>query len=783
MRKKLIISIAVIALLLICLSGLLVYLHTQPRFPGDTEVFHTDVSGRFMRGAASRIQNALDEYSLTLRLGDEQVTFSAQELSMILDEAALEQLAVEMEQGTADADSIPVVTLDTAPVQQWLEARIQEDRAVPVGAHLVWNPEIARFELEGSAVGAYNDPAAALQLVTDAIGRLEKDVTLTEADYHVEYTDPEQLAAEQAALEQANALISRELAYNYYLRTGGYDTQVITPAIMGRWLIVGEDGLSLTWDWESIWFYAQYMSDFYSIEGQDYFITHDGRKTNLTVDAPTNVVDVQALSEDILSALTNMESGERQVPYSQQSKGWNYNGTYIEVSIGEQKLYGFVDGELVIETDIVTGCMHCDHDSPTGVYSVMNHGRNINLQDKPEYFVRYWMAVTLPYGLHDADGWRTEYGGEIYKTDGSGGCINVPRAVMKDVYETFQDGVPVVLYDESFVVPGDPAEDRVFPEEALAQDIFPDPEAQTFLLTFAGDCTLGCPLDQFTAEESFVMTVGQDYAYPFRNVIDYFAGDDFSIVNLENPLFDSDARANKRHAFRGPTDYVNILTQNSMDAVTIANNHVMDYGKEGYKSTVDTLTEAGVAYVEKDSTCIYTTPSGLTIGMYAVTYENLNKKQIVAAISELDANEDVDLVIFVPHWGAENTYRPNKVQKELAYAAIDAGADIVYGSHTQVLQPVEEYNDGFIFYSLGNFSFGGNNNPKDYDTALLQLSVTRNPDGSIYFGQLTIVPCSISSVTDRNNFQPTPYEEGSAEYERALSKILGTFTGPDLPAG
>lgn len=307
-----------------------------------------------------------------------------------------------------------------------------------------------------------------------------------------------------------------------------------------------------------------------------------------------------------------------------------------------------------------------------------------------------------------------------------------------------------------------------------------EPQPESFLLTFAGDCTLGCAEAHFSYGSAFIQTINGDYGYPFRNVITYFENDDFTMVNLENPLCEGGTKANKQHVFRGPVEYVNILTQNSVEAVTIANNHTLDYGQEGYESTVNVLTEAGVPFVEKDSSRIVTTASGLTIGLYAVTYEHLDKEEIVAAISALAADEAVELVIFVPHWGTENSYRANAVQKALAYAAIDAGADIVYGSHAHVLQPIEAYGDGIIYYSLGNFSFGGNAWPKDYDTALLQQEVIREPDGTVHLGSLTIVPCSISSVATPNNYQPTPYEVGSAEYERVLRKLNGTFTGPDL---
>lgn len=82
------------------------------------------------------------------------------------------------------------------------------------------------------------------------------------------------------------------------------------------------------------------------------------------------------------------------------------------------------------------------------------------------------------------------------------------------------------------------------------------PGEEHFLLTFAGDCTFGSNPTNYYAESGFIKTVGDDYAYPFANVIDYFAGDEFSMVNLEGPLCDEGNPMQKKHVFHGPTAYV-----------------------------------------------------------------------------------------------------------------------------------------------------------------------------------------------------------------------------------
>lgn len=304
-------------------------------------------------------------------------------------------------------------------------------------------------------------------------------------------------------------------------------------------------------------------------------------------------------------------------------------------------------------------------------------------------------------------------------------------------------------------------------------------EAERFLLTFAGDCTLGSAPSTENAQLGFVKTVGEDYGYPFRNVLEYVTEDDFTFVNLEGPLCDDGYPVEKRFTFRGPTAFTRILTENSIEAVSLANNHTMDYGQAGYDSTRNALDAAGVPYVERDSSLLITLDRGLTVGIYGAVYYSLDTERICAGIAEL-REQGADLVIFAPHWGSEGGYRPTPEQQKVGCAAIDAGADLVIGSHPHVLQPIEKYGSGIIFYSLGNFAFGGNGAPGDMDTALIQQEVLRNPDGSITLGETRIIPASVSSELHYNNFQPTPYEAGSKEYDRVLSKLDGTYTGPNL---
>lgn len=120
--------------------------------------------------------------------------------------------------------------------------------------------------------------------------------------------------------------------------------------------------------------------------------------------------------------------------------------TYIEVDMTEQKMYYYAEGELVIETDVVTGNTGRRMGTPQGVNYVYNKQRDRVLRGQGYASpVKYWVPVKGAIGIHDAS-WRSEFGGEIYKTNGSHGCINTPTEIMAQLYEAVEIGTPVVMF-------------------------------------------------------------------------------------------------------------------------------------------------------------------------------------------------------------------------------------------------------------------------------------------------------------------------------------------------
>jgi poly-gamma-glutamate capsule biosynthesis protein CapA/YwtB (metallophosphatase superfamily) len=277
-------------------------------------------------------------------------------------------------------------------------------------------------------------------------------------------------------------------------------------------------------------------------------------------------------------------------------------------------------------------------------------------------------------------------------------------------------------------------------------------------ISAAGDCTLGTD-KSFSYNGSFTSEVDKqndDFSYFFRNVKDIFDKDDITIVNLESPLTTSNQMADKQFRFKGDPKYVDILKLGSVEVVNIANNHTRDYLQQGVNDTIKYLRQGGIGFVGEGNKYL-TEKNGIKIGMLGYTgwSNDISIKNNIKKDIQYLKDNGAKLVIVSFHWGEENAHMPNAIQKDLARFTIDSGADLVLGHHPHVIDGIEEYKGKYIVYSLGNFCFGGNLNPSDKDTFIFQQIFTfKNNELSNDIDTKTI-PCLISSVKSRNNYQPT----------------------------
>ena len=303
-------------------------------------------------------------------------------------------------------------------------------------------------------------------------------------------------------------------------------------------------------------------------------------------------------------------------------------------------------------------------------------------------------------------------------------------------------------------------------------DLTPTPTMAPVSLTVSvvGDCTLGTDenFDYDTSLNAYYENYGADYF--FSNVKSIFSADDLTIANFEGTLTDSEDREDKEYAFKAPAEYAGILTSGSVEAVNTANTHSHDYGNQGYEDTISALDSAGILNFGYDKTLV-TEVKGIKVGLVGI-YELKDhlerKEQLKQNIAKVKA-EGAQITIVIFHWGNEKEEVPDSNQTTLAHLAIDEGADLVCGHHPHVLQGIEEYKGKNIVYSLGNFCFGGNQYPSDMDTMIFQQTFTVDQNGVKADNVTNIIPCSVSSDSDYNNYQPTPAEGDEAA--RILNKI------------
>lgn len=301
----------------------------------------------------------------------------------------------------------------------------------------------------------------------------------------------------------------------------------------------------------------------------------------------------------------------------------------------------------------------------------------------------------------------------------------------------------------------------------------PEPTAEPVSITVSmvGDCTLGTDVnfDQSTSFDAFYQ-MKNDPGYFFQNVKDIFTADDLTVTNMEGTLTTSNDRQQKTFAFKGDPSYTEILTRGGVEATNLANNHSHDYGDQSYEDTIQYLEAAGITTFGYDRTAVMDV-KGIKVGLIGI-YELKDglgrQQQVIDTIQEVkDQGAQVIIVSF--HWGTEKSNIPDDIQKTLAHLAIDQGADLVVGHHPHVLQGIEKYQGKNIVYSLGNFCFGGNKNPSDKDTMIFQQTFTVENGELVEDDVTNIIPCSLSSESGYNNYQPMVLE--GSEKERVLQKI------------
>jgi len=267
-----------------------------------------------------------------------------------------------------------------------------------------------------------------------------------------------------------------------------------------------------------------------------------------------------------------------------------------------------------------------------------------------------------------------------------------------------------------------------------------EPVEEPVRIAFVGDILLAASVEKLMRREGF--------DYPYAMALPYLQEPDLTIGNLENPITTRGTPAeNKKYVFKGSPELLPSLREAGIDFVSLANNHTLDQGVEGLLDTIDHLNETNLKHAgagrndeEAFKPAVFDV-KGMSIAVFSLSRvvpevswkadknhpgvaETYDSRRAVEAIER--ARESHDLIIVYAHWGEELSRKPREIEKQLARAYIDAGADLVVGSHPHVLQGFEHYNGRWIAYSLGNFIFNVTKNEDTRDTGVLNAVCTKD---------------------------------------------------------
>lgn len=312
--------------------------------------------------------------------------------------------------------------------------------------------------------------------------------------------------------------------------------------------------------------------------------------------------------------------------------------------------------------------------------------------------------------------------------------------------------------------------------------IYESDGSTTITVTCTGDFTIGG--DNYHKKNIFSKELKKhdgDINFVMKNVRSIFLQDDLTLVNFEGTLTESkyvpDKKKNNSFLFNIAPEYVTVLPDNGVEAVSLENNHVMDHGEEAYEETKETLHNAGIVYSNSEEIGVFTV-GGIQIAMLSYLcidrydkpvggYDNLYDK-VAADIENVKKQYPILIVSF--HWGNEKDYIPTERQVKMGRLAVDSGADLVVGHHSHRINPIEHYNGVYICYSLGNFCFAGHNKPDDMNSYLFQTRFRIAKNGDISNTGFRIIPIRITSIKDRNDFIPTPVTD-----ERKQTDIINVL--------
>ena len=334
-----------------------------------------------------------------------------------------------------------------------------KDATKPTDAKVSYDKEKHIYVIEPEKPGTVVDGEKVLAMATEALSTMEPSVELGE-DVLVQPA----VLSNDPKLKEGVDKVNGQLGAVQKLKVGDKDVFEVGSDLIAGWLKVDED-LKATVDTDAIvkWAQGELSEKLDSVGAQRTFTRPDGKSITVSGGSYGWIIDGESLGKQIAENIMSGTGATIDVPMLQTADTWNPGGQdwgkrYIDIDVSEQhvRLYNG-DGNVIWESDCVTGNTTEKHDTPQGVYQINSNKEKGDVvlegpidekTNKPEYVshVTYWMPfVWNAVALHDAT-WRYSFGGDIYQTSGSHGCVNLPYDKAAELYDICEVGDVVVVH-------------------------------------------------------------------------------------------------------------------------------------------------------------------------------------------------------------------------------------------------------------------------------------------------------------------------------------------------
>lgn len=432
------------------------------RFPNHTFINHIDVSNMTADNAKTALNEQTQNYVLTITERDgASETIAARQISMSYDDNGdVDELIAQYNPWLWIFSYFNKEELSAAESTVYDDAQLQDavDNLNCFNPAYVTKVENASLEKDGDSFyikkeveGNELDREKTLSAITDALTANAASVDLEEQSCYLAptvFSDDEKLNTE---LDKLETWLSAEITYDFE----DDRIEVANRSVIIDWLTENDDG---TYDLDEEaafeWVKTQlaYQYDTFGLTHE--FKTSGGSTVTLKGGDYGWCIARQDTTDALVAAIKEgtVDTLEPAYQYSAKNRGANdIGGTYIEISISAQHVWCYKDYELVVSTDCVTGNPNKGNSTPSGSVWAIDAKKSpatLGTMDTMGYEsqVTYWMPFNGNVGLHDADGWRTKYGGSIYLTNGSHGCVNLPYSAAQTIYNSVEIGTAVIVY-------------------------------------------------------------------------------------------------------------------------------------------------------------------------------------------------------------------------------------------------------------------------------------------------------------------------------------------------